>query len=312
MCCDSTSTATSGCSERIVAAARSPSSVCVGGMRMSVITSSGRVRSTSVSSASASAASPTTSKPSSARRRTTPERMSAASSATTTRHGATSGIGDHGTVASATGSAKPLSVDGSDRIERHVAAGPEEQRTISLTTICPGSAYAQMRWASTTAAPKTSSVAPPSWSTTTSPTLQPTRSPTSPPPARRPARLPAARQSRRASLSIRRVEQRHDAVAQGLGDAALVAFDRVTRQSKVRGDRGSSRVVAGCCEHLGRRRDVGDQDGRGPRHRVRSPAIRPALSLPYRRLGRRAPRSAPRPRHSVRGCGSRRSSCRCR
>ena len=72
-------------------AARSPSSVCVGGIRTSTSATSGRRSRTHASSASASPTWATTSTPFSVSRRVTPSRMSGASSAITTRMGALRG-----------------------------------------------------------------------------------------------------------------------------------------------------------------------------------------------------------------------------
>ena len=74
-----------GCCVRIRWAATSPSLEFVGGIRMSVTTTSGFSRSTTRWRASASPACPTTRKPFSARTRASPSRKSTESSASTTR-----------------------------------------------------------------------------------------------------------------------------------------------------------------------------------------------------------------------------------
>ena len=70
---------------RICSAARSPSSVKVGGMRTSTTARSGWWRSTTVSRSSALSTVPTTSMPASASRRVSPARSSTESSAITIR-----------------------------------------------------------------------------------------------------------------------------------------------------------------------------------------------------------------------------------
>ena len=76
-----------GCFSRISRAARSPSSVCVGGMRMSTSATSGLYERTFSISSSAVPACPTTSKPASSSRRAMPSRSRTESSASTTRMG---------------------------------------------------------------------------------------------------------------------------------------------------------------------------------------------------------------------------------
>ena len=74
-----------GWRRRISCAAWMPSSVCVGGMRMSTMATSGWCSSTAASSSSASAASATTSMPSLRTNDAMPSRNSGLSSAITTR-----------------------------------------------------------------------------------------------------------------------------------------------------------------------------------------------------------------------------------
>src|ERR1700751_1038009 len=85
MYADSATTAVSGNSSRIASAASRPSVVCVGGMRMSTITRSGRNSRTSSSSSEAFPDWPTTSNPDRASSPARPSRMRTSSSATTTR-----------------------------------------------------------------------------------------------------------------------------------------------------------------------------------------------------------------------------------
>ena len=82
---ESTSTPVCGARARISTAARRPSSVLVGGIRMSTTATSGRWAKTLRSRSSASPACATTSKPESRSRRTIPSLKSTESSATTTR-----------------------------------------------------------------------------------------------------------------------------------------------------------------------------------------------------------------------------------
>lgn len=86
--CDSSTTAVSGWSARMAAAATIPSVVWVGGIRMSTTATSGRSSATRPSRVAASPASPTTSIPSSHSSRAIPSRSSTESSASTTRRGA--------------------------------------------------------------------------------------------------------------------------------------------------------------------------------------------------------------------------------
>ena len=85
---EKTSTPTSGWSWRIDWAARRPSSVWVGGMRTSMMATSGRSSSTACRSATASATAATTSWPRRTRVWVSPSRMIAESSAITMRNGA--------------------------------------------------------------------------------------------------------------------------------------------------------------------------------------------------------------------------------
>ena len=77
--------ATSGHCRRITRAARIPSSVKVGGIRTSAITSSGRCRSTAASSPAASSTAATTSKPVVSSSLVSPARSRTESSAITVR-----------------------------------------------------------------------------------------------------------------------------------------------------------------------------------------------------------------------------------
>ena len=77
-----------GWRRRISCAAWIPSSVCVGGMRMSTIATSGSCSSTAASSSSGSDASATTSMPAPRTNDAMPSRTSGLSSAITTRTGA--------------------------------------------------------------------------------------------------------------------------------------------------------------------------------------------------------------------------------
>src|SRR6478735_10201334 len=82
---ESTSTRVYGCAERMWIAARSPSSVRVGGIWMSITATSGLWAPTFRRRSTASPACATTSKPASSSRRTMPSRSSAWSSPITTR-----------------------------------------------------------------------------------------------------------------------------------------------------------------------------------------------------------------------------------
>src|SRR3954451_14074770 len=81
---DSTRTPTSGCRARISRAARIPSSVCVGGIRMSTMATSGGAPSTASISSAAVPHWAATVKPASVSRRATPSRKSRLSSASAT------------------------------------------------------------------------------------------------------------------------------------------------------------------------------------------------------------------------------------
>ena len=85
MCCERSEDAQLGVAARRARAARAPSSVWSGGMRMSTITTSGCVSWTASSASSASAALATISWPASASRRASPSRNSAESSPITMR-----------------------------------------------------------------------------------------------------------------------------------------------------------------------------------------------------------------------------------
>jgi hypothetical protein len=82
---ENTSTPVPGKSRRSVSAARSPSSLCVGGIRMSTTATSGRCSATAASSASPSDTAAQIVCPRSSSSRVSPSRSSAASSAITTR-----------------------------------------------------------------------------------------------------------------------------------------------------------------------------------------------------------------------------------
>jgi hypothetical protein len=85
MYCENISTPVPGNSFLSSSAARSPSSVCVGGIRMSTTATSGRCSATAVSSPSPSGTAAHTLCPRSSSSRISPSRRSAASSAITTR-----------------------------------------------------------------------------------------------------------------------------------------------------------------------------------------------------------------------------------
>ena len=104
----------SRCFSRISFAARRPSSVCVGGIRMSTIATSGLYERTLSSRSSAFPAWPTTSKPPSSSSRAIPSRRSTESSASTTR--------------TPTGFAPPSSTDGSLSTPQRREVGAEPGR----------------------------------------------------------------------------------------------------------------------------------------------------------------------------------------
>ena len=101
-CCESTTTPTAGVRLADGGAARTPSSVCVGGMRMSTTATSGLSELMACIRSTAFSAWATTSKPASASTRATPSRMRAESSAIATR---SAPIG--ATVAGGAGGARP-------------------------------------------------------------------------------------------------------------------------------------------------------------------------------------------------------------
>jgi hypothetical protein len=82
---ENTSTPVPGKSRRSFSAARSPSSLCVGGIRMSTTATSGRCSATAASSVSPSDTAAQIVCPRSSSSRVSPSRSSAASSAITTR-----------------------------------------------------------------------------------------------------------------------------------------------------------------------------------------------------------------------------------
>ena len=101
-------------------AATRPSSVWVGGMRMSTMATSGWSRATIRNSSSASAASPTTSTPASDSSRASPERTSMTSSATTTRMGS---LAVTVIVPLAAGSESEVPAEGADPVGGVVQSG---------------------------------------------------------------------------------------------------------------------------------------------------------------------------------------------
>src|SRR5262245_33026791 len=124
MCWERTSTPTPGWSARMRCAATSPSSVNVGGMRMSTIATSGCRCATSVRRSSALPTCPTIVKPASVSRRAIPWRMTGASSARRIRGSVT---GDDGVdVRPVTGGAFDVqrAVEGFDAVAEADEAGP--------------------------------------------------------------------------------------------------------------------------------------------------------------------------------------------